>query len=312
MSPTSPPVVPDVSASAALAQLAMEHRLAQLSLLDALMTELSAAEAVTHLLVRGSLATGTADRLSDVDLVVGVRDAHLPALLESLDTLMSTAFGALLPGWPDTIVGDLGGIGYVYLLPHGGRLLQLDLYLCPASAVETLRHRVNARLLWQAETDAHSFAESAEIPAQAGGGEESLAEAAPGCSALLVQALVLHSMLRKRIARGQSFIAYGLLHQVHETLRDVIRTALVPHSRHYGWYHLPDEVGSTAAGRECLAELTAALSGSSLPTVAQADEELNRLLAVAGLIAPHAVHPLAEQIAAYRAYQHHGEQEAAA
>ncbi|WUX49896.1 nucleotidyltransferase domain-containing protein (plasmid) [Streptomyces sp. NBC_01435] len=62
---------------------------------------LSGVPAVTQLLVRGSLATGTADRLSDVDLVVAVQDERLPVLMASLDAVMSTEFGALLPGWRD-------------------------------------------------------------------------------------------------------------------------------------------------------------------------------------------------------------------
>lgn len=101
--------------------------------------------------------------------------------------------------------------------------------------------------------------------------------------------MVLHAMLRKRVLRGQEYIAYGLLHHLHETCRDVIRTALVPHSRHHGWYHLPDEVGRTAIGRECLAELTDALCGPPVPTVVQADQAdqaLERIVRLSGRIAP--------------------------
>ncbi|MFD7868166.1 hypothetical protein [Streptomyces sp. NPDC059783] len=187
---------------------------------------------MTHLLVRGSLATGTADRLSDVDMVVAVHDDRLPALMDGLDTLMSTAFGTLLPGWRETIVGNLGGAGFVYLLPHDGHLLQLDLYLCPATAVGALRRRIGPRLLWQGHgaddtIDADTCRRTAQHLARA-------AQAPANCEHLLVQAMVLHAMLRKRLARSQHYIAYGLLHDLNSTCRDVIRTALVPHSRHHG------------------------------------------------------------------------------
>ncbi|MFJ2232091.1 hypothetical protein ACIOFU_32500, partial [Streptomyces halstedii] len=129
------------------------------------------------------------------------------------------------------------------------------------------------------------------------------AVAPANCPTLLVQAMVLHAMLRKRVLRGQEYIAYGLLHQLHETCRDVIRTALVPHSRHHGWYHLPDEVGRTTIGRECLAGLTDALSGPPVPTVAQADQALERIVRLTGWIAPHAVAALSDEITAYRFYQ---------
>ncbi|MFE7752138.1 nucleotidyltransferase domain-containing protein [Streptomyces sp. NPDC057428] len=285
-----------------LEELAAAHLPPQLTVLADLVQSLSAAPSVTQLLVRGSLATGTADRLSDVDLVVAVLDDQLPMLMRNLDTVMSTEFGAMLPGWRDTIVGDLGGAGFVYLLPHQGHLLQLDLYLCPDSRVEALRRRIGPRLLWQASrtdgpaTTSESRAETAAELART-------AAAPADCSTLLVQAMVLHAMLHKRVLRGQQYIAYGLLHQLHATCRDLIRTALVPHSRHHGWYHLPDEVGRTTAGRACLAELTTALAGPPVPTAAVADEALERIVRLAEQIAPQAVASLSDEITAYRAYQ---------
>lgn len=287
-----------------LEELAYAHRPSQLTVLADLVQMLSGVPAVTQLLVRGSLATGTADRLSDVDLVVSVRDEHLLALMGSLDAVMSTEFGALLPGWRDTIVGDLGGAGFVYLLPHDGHLLQLDLYLCPDSAVDALRRRIGPRLLWQdTRTDTGPDAQDPELRAETAAELARTAAAPTDCSTLLVQAMVLHAMLRKRVLRGQEYIAYGLLHQLHETCRDVIRTALVPHSRHHSWYHLPDEVGRTTIGLECLAELTDALNGPPVPTVAQADQALERIVRLAGRIAPYAVTALSDEVTAYRAYQ---------
>ncbi|MEV6425050.1 nucleotidyltransferase domain-containing protein [Streptomyces sp. NPDC051662] len=289
-----------------LEELAHAHLPVQLTVLAELVDTLSAAEAVTHLLVRGSLADGTADRLSDVDLVVAVQDDRLPLLMESLDALMSTTFGTLLPGWRDTIVGDLGGAGFVYLLPHGGHLLQLDLYLCPASGVEALRRRIGPRLLWERSKSGSEASETARRETAA---ELARTGSAPAdCSTLLVQAMVLHAMLRKRVIRGQQYIAYGLWHQLHATCRDLIRTALVPHSRHHGWYHLPDEVGRTTVGRECLAELTDVLTGPPVPTVAQADEALERIVRLGGLVASLAIEGLADEITAYRAYQQQDEE----
>lgn len=294
-----------------LEEPAYAQRPPQLTVLADLVQALSGIPAVTQLLVRGSLATGTADRLSDVDLVVAVRDERLPALMGSLDAVMSTEFGTLLPGWRDTIVGDLGGAGFVYLLPHDGHLLQLDLYLCPDSAVDALRRRIGPGLLWQEtrpDTGPHPHPHphpDADADAQGETAAElaRTAVAPANCPTLLVQVMVLHAMLRKRVLRGQEYIAYGLLHQLHETCRDVIRTALVPHSRHHGWYHLPDEVGRTTIGRECLAGLTDALSGPPVPTVAQADQALERIVRLTGWIAPHAVAALSDEITAYRFYQ---------
>ncbi|MBB5939246.1 hypothetical protein [Streptomyces zagrosensis] len=49
----------------AIEELTHAHRPVRLAFLGDLTQVLSATTAVTHLLVRGSLATGTADRLSD-------------------------------------------------------------------------------------------------------------------------------------------------------------------------------------------------------------------------------------------------------
>lgn len=283
----------------ALEELAAAHRPEQLVVLETLMGALTMSKAVTHLMVRGSLAAGTADRLSDLDLVVAVRDGQLPEMLDMLDPLMGVLFGALLPGWPDTIVGNLGGTGRVYLLPHSGHLLQLDLYLCPTTAADGLRRHTGARVLWRAPEvpDANEHEQQTAARALA-----HLTTTAPNCTGLLVQAIVLHAMLRKRLLRGQLYIAYGLHHQMVETCRDMVRTALVPHSAHHGWYHL-GEIAHTTAGHDCLRDLDAAIRQPAVPTLEQADEALESIVTITERIAPAAADNLAVEITAYRAYQ---------
>ena len=299
ITPTTTVPAPAPGAST-LEELAAAHRPEQLVVLEALMDALTTSSAVTHLMVRGSLAAGTADRLSDLDLVVAVADNQLAEMLDLIDPLMDVLFGALLPGWPDNIVGNLGGTGRVYLLPHSGHLLQLDLYVCPASAAESLRQRTGARVLWQAPELAAATKQEQQAATQA---LAQLAARAPDCTALLVQAVVLHSMLRKRLLRGQLHIAFGLQHQLTETCRDIVRTVLVPHSAHHGWYHL-SEIGRTSAGRACLRDLDAAIRLPAVPTLEQVDQGLERIVTIAERIAPVAVAALADELAAYRAYQH--------
>ncbi|MFE9387583.1 hypothetical protein ACFYMO_30845 [Streptomyces sp. NPDC007025] len=283
-----------------LEEIARAHRPVQLTVLEELVAQFSASRAVTRLLVRGSLAAGTADRLSDVDLVVAVRDTDLTAMADHLDAVLAMTHGALLPGWRDSIVApDLGGLGYVYLLPQSGHLLQLDLYLCPESAAGQLMQRSGARLLWQA-SDVRQAARRTRTQAAV---EAARRQDAPRtCTELLVQAVVVHHMLTKRLARGERYIAYGLEQDLHATYRDLVRCALVPHSRHHGWYHLPDEIGRTAVGRECLAELDAALNGPGTPTRTRADGSLERVLAAAARICPAAVESLEPALEAYRAW----------
>ncbi|MFD4395404.1 hypothetical protein [Kitasatospora sp. NPDC058478] len=281
-----------------LAELTQANRPTQLPLLAKLADILATSPAVTHLMVRGSLAHGTADRLSDVDFVVGVHDARLPAFAEALNDLMSIEAGALLPGWRDTIVADLGGVGTVFLIPDEGRLHQIDLYLAPASRIPHLQATVaTAPLL-----DRRPAPAAPEAVALA---ERFAAEflARPhSCTELLIEHLVLAVLLHKRIKRGQRFVAYSEWHRLHTATKDLIKTALAPASRYWGWYQLREEIAVTPIGRACLGDLDAAISGPAIPLAADVDSAIERMLALVNRTCPEALDGLRDAVAAYRTY----------
>jgi predicted nucleotidyltransferase len=282
-----------------LAELTHANRPAQLPLLSRLAGTLAASPAVTHLLVRGSLAHGTADRLSDVDFVVGVHDIQLPAFVQTLDDLMSVEAGALLPGWRDTIVADLGGVGMVFLVPDGGRLHQIDLYLVPASRIPHLRAAVaTASLL-----DREPAPASPEAIAVAECFTADFLARPRTCTELLIEHLVLAVLLHKRIRRGQRFIAYSEWHRFHTATKDLIKAALAPASRFWGWYQLREEIAVTPIGRACLSDLEAAISGPAVPTAADVDAAVERMLTLVERACPEALEGLDAAIAAYRTYQ---------
>ncbi|MFE0600863.1 hypothetical protein ACFW2T_09755 [Streptomyces sp. NPDC058892] len=282
-----------------LAALTYANRPAQLPLLSRLSEILAASPAVTQLMVRGSLAHGTADRLSDVDFVVGVHDAQLPAFVEALNDLMSVEAGALLPGWRDTIVADLGGVGMVFLVPDDGRLHQIDMYLVPASHVPGLRARVSTALLLDREPPP---ATPEERTVAARFAAEFLARPRT-CTELLIEHLVLAVLLHKRIKRGQRFIAYAEWHRLHTATKDLIKTALAPTSRFWGWYQLREEIAVTPIGRVCLRDLEAAISGPAVPLAADVDAAVERTLALVERACPEALSGLETAVAAYRSYQ---------
>ncbi|GLX20779.1 hypothetical protein [Streptomyces lavendulae] len=282
-----------------LAELTHANRPAQLPLLSSLADILATSRAVTHLMVRGSLAHGTADRLSDVDFVVGVHDAQLPAFVKALDDLMTIEAGALLPGWRDTIVADLGGVGMVFLVPDEGRLHQIDLYLVPATRIPRLRAAVaTASILDREPTPADPEAVlTAERFA-----EEFLARPRT-CTELLIEHLVLAVLLHKRIKRGQRFVAYSEWHRLHTATKDLIKAALAPASRFWGWYQLREEIAVTPIGRACLGDLDAAISGPAVPLASDVDAAIARMLALVERACPEALDGLGDSIAAYRTYQ---------
>ncbi|MEU5158863.1 hypothetical protein AB0G74_04535 [Streptomyces sp. NPDC020875] len=281
-----------------LAELTEANRPAQLPLLTRIAGLLSASPAVTHLLVRGSLASGTADRLSDVDFVVGVHDRDLPAFTSALNDLMTIAAGALLPGWRDTIVADLGGIGFVFLVQHEGKLQQVDLYIAPTSRITALRREVGGKMLLQRPPEKITTPQIEQARTHVA----ELTARPRSCTELLIEHLVLAVLLHKRVQRGQRFVAYAEWHLLHTATKDLIKTALAPTSRFWGWYQLREELALTPIGRACLADLDAAITSPAVPDAADVNDALDRVIALTTRACPNALDGLADAITAYRTY----------
>jgi predicted nucleotidyltransferase len=217
---------------AVLDQLSKINQPDQFGLLERAAEVLTASTAVTHLLVRGSLASGTADRLSDVDFVVGVLDGVFAEFVSVLDALVSAELGGILPGWRDTIVGDMGGLGYVYLVGWAGDLQQIDLYVVPATKVVGVHERTMAHPIFVRYIDGAYESDPNVAPFVA----RSLIEPR-SCAELLIETLVVGYLIRKRITRGQEFIAYSEAHLFNVAVKNLIKAALAPTSRYYGWYN---------------------------------------------------------------------------
>lgn len=282
---------------AVLDELARANRPAQFGLLERATDLFTASPAVTHLLVRGSLASGTADRLSDVDFVAGVDDRSFPEFVSVLDALVSADLGGILPGWRDTIVGDMGGLGYVYLVGWAGHLQQVDLYVVPASQVSRVHQHTVAHPIFVRDADAAYQPDPRVAPFVA----RVVAEPR-SCAELLIETLVIGYLIRKRITRGQEFIAYSEAYLFNTAVKNLIKTALAPTSRYYGWYQLREEIGSTPIGKECLRDLAALISAPAIPTAETLTQRLDRVIAVAKRAAPEAVDSLRPAIDAYRYY----------
>ncbi|WP_146088947.1 nucleotidyltransferase domain-containing protein [Nocardia cyriacigeorgica] len=281
----------------ALDRLVAANRPDQFALLEHAADVFTRSNAVTHLLVRGSLARGTADRLSDVDFVVGVDDRSFREFVKVLDPLISMELGGILPGWLDTIVGHMGGLGYVYLVGWEGHMQQLDLYVAPASAISGIQDHTVCQAVFVRAPDAASEPESSVAPFVA----ETLARPRM-CADLLVEAMVLGYLIHKRIARGQEFISYSEWFLFNSAAKNLIKAALAPTSRYWGWYQLREEIGSTPIGRACLADLEALISAPAIPTMASLTGGLDRVFAIARRVAPDAVDSMREAVDAYQYY----------
>lgn len=279
----------------ALNRLAAVNRPTQFAIMEYVTTCLAASPAVTHMLIRGSFARGTSDRLSDVDLVVGITPSAFEEFVTVHDALAATKLGAIMPGWADTIVPRMGGLGYVHLIEHDGKLHQLDLYLAPSDQIDTITALTRGHIVY---TNPHAATPDPD-PAVARFIADRLA-APPTCEQLIVEALVLSWMIHKRILRGQQFMAYAETHMLYTAARSLIRTALSPQTAFYGWYHLDTHIAITPIGRACLRELESLITSSPLPTIASLTGSLERILALAERAAPQTVDALRLSIGAYR------------
>ncbi|GAA1370403.1 hypothetical protein [Catellatospora chokoriensis] len=285
---------------ASIAELVAASRPHVFTLLERATEKITASPHVTHVYVRGSLAAGRADRMSDLDFVAGVADEWFEDFHEALDTFMTTEFNAILPGWRDTIVNKMGGIGYVYLVENDGKLYQLDFYLVPASRAEDVPARTTrARLLHARDyvpaCDAALRVEIAKYVALTAERPRSSVE-------LMVELLVLLQMVYKRVRRGQHFSAYGEWVMARETVRDLVRSSLVPTSPNWGWYRLEEELSATPIGRACGRSLHDLLLLQPPTNGTELDSLVERCLHIAEMAAPATVAQLADAIASYRAY----------
>ncbi|MFI5936257.1 hypothetical protein [Actinoplanes sp. NPDC051494] len=268
----------------------------QFGLLQKAIDVIGRSNAVHSLHVRGSLAAGTADRLSDLDFIVAVHDPSFGPFLRVIDTLMSAELGALLPGWRDTIVARMGGLGYVFLVPHEGALHQIDLYAVPVSRLDIVLARTKAMPVYQAD------GERRERNSQVDWLINSTLDRPYTTQELLVEILVLGHMIDKRIARGQRYVAYAEMFALHTAAKNLIKTALAPGSAFYGWYQLAEEIGTTPIGRQCLADLDRLISGQPIPDSYDLTAALTIALELANRAALDAVTALRPAITAYWHY----------
>jgi hypothetical protein len=210
---------------------------------------------------------------------------------------MGAGLGALLPGWRDTIVARMGGLGYVFLIPHEGALHQIDLYVVPSSKLDTVLARTKAMPVYQADGERRELNDS-----QVDWLITSSLERPYTTQELLVEILVLGHMIDKRIARGQRYVAFAEMFALHTAVKNLIKAALAPGSAFYGWYQLTEEIGTTPIGRQCLADLDRLISGKPIPDSGDLTAALTVALEVADRAAPEAVTALRPAVTAYWHY----------
>jgi predicted nucleotidyltransferase len=186
--------------------------------------------------IRGSIARNDYDRVSDIDLVLAFEPDAFESAVESLDTIIQQSFSTLFPGWLDRIVPDFGGLGYVYLIQAGDKILQIDLYVVPSNRLKKLLSVQGVKRVYEKNgtTSSNSYAEINDEFIK------SKITAPVTSESIIVEIIVLSHLLKKRIKRGQTLLNHSETIMLHRAFRDLIRKTLDPSYFGYGWYHFSE------------------------------------------------------------------------
>jgi hypothetical protein len=97
-------------------------------------------------------------------------------------------------------------------------------------------------------------------------------------------------------------VVYGEFFQLTCAVKELIRTALAPTSRFWGWYSLHEDLQYTEIGRYCLEELTALISQPLPLSTDHLVSIYKRIMAVIRAVAPEPLGKLDLAVAAYANY----------
>jgi hypothetical protein len=186
------------------------------------------------MLLRGSLAQGSQDADSDIDLVVTVDEKGFETALQDLSVLPSP----VLPPWLDTIVRDFGGVGFVFLLQVAPEKWgQIDIYFLPHGRRQWLLDNEPSIPLWTSDA---AYSRNEAMTAQAHAvclhfaqrALQDLPQAVLGCYVALF-------LLRKRIVRHDRLQAFADTYAAALSLRTLISLACSRELSEWGWRAVP-------------------------------------------------------------------------
>jgi hypothetical protein len=192
------------------------------------------------LFLRGSLARGSADSESDIDLVATVPGAAFEVALADLTGALPHSFPGSLPPWLDALVRDFGGVGFVYLIELGAQKWgQLDIYLLPHARRHRLNEHENEFAVRFSTRDGVEDGDSvvaADVDTMRRLFEEhalrDLQQAVLACYVTMV-------LWRKRLVRGDRVQAFAETYAAARCVRNLVFLACCPDATGYGWRDVP-------------------------------------------------------------------------
>ena len=234
-------------------------------ILDELLGIFSSQPSLHSAYIRGSIASNSYDRSSDVDLVLIINDDSYSLTVDSLDAIIQQHFCVTRPGWLDKIVPDFGGLGYVYLVSFENKIYQLDLYLLPLSQINSIRRIPKATLVFSQEATLPS-AISQNMTEEVTRYIDDKKQSRDTILSLGDEIIVLSFLLKKRIKRQQLFLNASETHMLAVCLRNLMRLTWEPHLLDFGWYHFLEAIKFPAEILQLKHELINLLENHSIST----------------------------------------------
>ena len=189
------------------------------------------------LLLRGSLARGSSDAYSDIDLVATVAEEHFDGAINDLTNVLPLSLRGGLPPWLDRLVSDFGGIGFVYLLQVDGQQWgEVDIYLLPHHRQQRLfGHGPVLSLRKSAGRKASDTSLDADLDVtRQRHGQLAMHDLQQAVLACYVEAF----LLRKRLLRRDQFQTFADTYATAQCVRDLIVLACAPLREEWGWHGL--------------------------------------------------------------------------
>jgi predicted nucleotidyltransferase len=257
---------------------------------------------ISELLIRGSIAEGTCDRLSDIDFVIACRDDSYIDLVESLDEFLNSKFDILFPGWYDSIVPDFGGLGFVYLLFYDSKIYQLDVYVLPNSQVSSMKKRILVKSIFknnnisQINTPAEKNIDFCKRFSKNGDITENI----------FIESLIIGFLVYKRIHRSQYFLNFCETKILLNSYKNLIRSRYDPKYLQYGWYKL-ENLHNHDEGKVWLKSLKKFIEKSTIQDLESLGEFMREILKFIHVNEPKVISKYEKSINRYYTYTSFGD-----
>jgi hypothetical protein len=181
----------------------------------------------------------------------------------AFENLLAQTISLVFPGLIVKSEDGCDGIGFVFLISAGGKLIQLEISLITSEQVPLLPRLRHARLLFTRPVNASApplserktSAQIADTIGQTFGMEEAFIA-------------VFHAgmTVRSAIARRDSFLNYETTHGLNIALRNLMRTALDSQRVSSGWSGFANVLSSNEHGLKHAPAFKSMISGSAVHT----------------------------------------------